>query len=242
MLTNKVYVGKTVKDIQERFAQHIRNGRKIDNASEISKSLREHGTLNHKIEVLESCEDVVLLVREQYWIDNLNTLQLGYNIKNEHLNKKDKTYWGEEELAIKNMAAGRTWNTGISPKKETRERIANTKKERAQCGLYDNSYGHKHTEETKKFLSEIAKNRPAPSKETREKLKQASSGRTCYYNPNEKKRVFLKGGNDIPTGYIRGKGTRWMNRNDENISVDIWEESKYTKNGYKKGRIICGKR
>jgi group I intron endonuclease len=162
MLTNKAYVGKTIYDIQKRFTQHISNGKKIDNASEISKSLREYGTLNHKIEVLESCDDAVLLVREQYWIDNLNTLQFGYNIKNEHLNKKGKTYWGDEETAIKNIANGQIWNTGISPNKETRERITNTRKERAELGLYDNSYGHKHTEETKKFLSEIAKDREPP--------------------------------------------------------------------------------
>jgi hypothetical protein len=48
------------------------------------------------------------------------------------------------------------WNKNISPNDETRKKISETKRERYLEGLYKN-YGHKHTENTKKNISEIVK-------------------------------------------------------------------------------------
>jgi group I intron endonuclease len=67
MQTKKSYVGKTIKmHVKERFYEHVSNARKIEGSSMIAKSLREYGTINHTIEILESCEDNLLLEREQY--------------------------------------------------------------------------------------------------------------------------------------------------------------------------------
>lgn len=240
LVTNKIYVGKTCNSIEDRFNQHISNGRKLQGASLISKSLREYGTINHKIEVLEECFDNVLQ-REQHWIDVLNTLHIGYNVKNEYLDG-ERSYWGDEPAAIRNLKAGNVWNKGISPSIKTRTKISETIRKRRSLGLYEGSYGHKHTEETRQKLSEIAKNRPPPSPETLEKLRQRSTGRVCYYNAIEKKRIFLDNGVPAPEGYVKGKGTCWVTKGEETLCVNIWDKLAYINAGYIIGRNLCGKK
>lgn len=235
-----VYVGKTNNSIECRFSQHVHNGRKIQGSSLISKSLREYGTINHKIESLEECYDNVLQ-REQHWIDKLNTLHTGYNIKHEYLDGK-RSYWGDESAALRNLEAGNAWNKGITPSIKIRTRIAETMRKRRSLGLYEGSYGHKHTEETRQKLSEIAKNRPPPSPETREKLRQRSTGRVCYYNAIEKKRIFLDIGVPVPEGYVKGKGTCWVTKGEETLCVNIWDKLAYISAGYTIGRNLCGKK
>ena len=241
LVTNKVYVGKTCNSIEDRFNQHISKGRLLQGTSQIAKSIREYGTINHKIEVLEECHDNVLQ-REQHWIDTLNTLHIGYNVKNEYLEDGKRSYWEDENVAMRNLDAGKVWNAGISPSIKTRTRISETMRVRRSLGLYENSYGHKHTEETRQKLSEIAKNRPPTSPETREKLRQRSTGRTCYYSTVEKKRIFLNIGDPVPDGYVKGKGTCWVTKDEETMSVDIWEKHTYISAGYIIGRKICGKK
>lgn len=239
--TNKIYVGKTLNDVNERFKEHISKGRTIEGSSKISKSLREYGSLNHTIEILEICLNAEMLKREQYWIDKLNTLYIGYNIKNEYKEKQNNEYWGNKETALKNIREGKIWNSGISPKKETREKISLTKKKKSKLGLYK-SYGHKQSEETKNKLSQIAKERPKISQETIEKLRVASSNKICYYSIVDKKRIFLKKEDIIPNNYTKGKGTCWVYKDNISVSIDIWNKQKYINDGYKEGRIICGKK
>lgn len=161
-ITGKIYVGKTINTLEYRFNSHVSNGRNIKGASKIAKSLREYGSLNHSIELLEECIEEKVFEREQYWIDKLNTLYVGYNIKNEFSEKKESAYWGERNRAKENLKRGDVWNKGISPNDSTRKKIGETRKRKHSLGLYEN-YGHKHTEETKKYLSEIAKKRKGPN-------------------------------------------------------------------------------
>lgn len=237
--TNKVYIGKTTQTIEIRFKEHISNGRKLHGSSEISKSLREYGTINHKIEIIEECSDEFLLQREQYWIDEFNSLYTGYNIKNEYLDYTPN-YWGNKEVAISNIENGLQWNKNISPPETTRNLISTTKKKKYKLGLYEGSFGHKHTEETKARLSTIAKMRPKPSIEHKEKLRLQSTGRLFYYNLIERKRICIKQNDVVPTGYIKGKGTCWVNKDTKNISIDIWDKEKYINEGYNEGRVNVG--
>ena len=237
--TNLVYVGKTVHDINKRFDEHISSGRKINGSSQISKSLREYGSLNHTIEVLEDCENNLLLEREQYWIDKLNTLHIGLNIKNEKL-QKEHQFWGFPERAKQNIYNNEIWNKGISPPKEVRKKISETKRKKQQLGLYTN-YGHVHTEETKNRLSEIAKNRAPISDTTKKKLREQSSDRKFYHSMLDKKRISIKSNDDIPCGYVEGKGTVWVTKDGKNISIDVWDLNEYINYGYEKGRYVVRK-
>lgn len=238
-VTNLEYVGKTVNNINKRLDEHIRSGRKIDGSSRIAKSLREYGSLNHKIEVLEVCDDALLLEREQYWIDKLNTLHIGLNIKNEKVDKEFQ-YWGDPEKAKQNKDNHETWNKGISPPEEVRRKISKTKRKRHSLGLYHN-YGHSHTEETKKKLSDIAKKRHPPSNTTRRKLSEASKDRKFYHNASQKNRICIKSTDPIPDGYVEGKGMVWVTKDKQNLNIDVWDLTDYINCGYEKGRYVARK-
>jgi len=240
IITNKIYVGKTIKTIDERFREHISNGRKLQGTSLIAHSLREYGTINHKIEVIEECFDNILQ-REQYWIDELKTLHIGYNVKNEYT-EDCRRYWGSEDIAKKNISGGKVWNTGIPPNNDVRRKISETKKIRGALGFYEGSYGHKHSDETKQKLSEMAKKRPPPTSETIEKFRQQSLDRICYYSIQEKKRIFLKRGSVVPEGYVKGKGAFWVTKDGESLCVDVWDCDRYINDGYIKGRCVCGRK
>jgi len=243
-ITNKVYIGKTIREtLDQRYKEHISAGRKIEHSSLISKSLREYGTINHNIELLEECADHDVLIKEQYWIDAYDSLFLGYNIKNEFIEDTERKYWGDSNKAKENISKGIKWNKGISPKESTREKISKTKKKKYELGLYENSFGHKHTEETKKKLSDIAKNRPKPSSETKQKLGNQSKDRKFYYSVENKRKILIKSNQLPPEGYMPGKGTCWVHKNAISISIDIWEKQNYINNGFKEGRLIkCWKK
>lgn len=237
-ITGKVYIGKTIREtLQERFNQHISSSRKIENASLISKSLREYGTLNHSIEVLEECDDSIILQREQHWIDEYNSIFLGYNLKNEFIIPSERKYWGDFYKAKENLAKGFVWNKGISPKISTREKIAETRRKKSKLGFYKDSYGHKHTEETKKRLSDIAKNRPPLTEETKQKLSDKSKNRNFYYSITDKKRILIKSDSKVPEGYVKGKGLCCVHKNGVNVYIGIWEKEKYIQDGFKEGEL-----
>jgi group I intron endonuclease len=236
-ITGRIYVGKTKKTLEERYSEHITNGRKIEASSKISKSLRIYGTINHIIEIIEECSEENVFVREQYWIDTLNTLHVGLNIKNEKLTQQKSNYWGNEDRAFENISKGIIWNKGISPQEKTREKISKTKLKRSKLGLYKNSYRRYQTEETKRKLSEIAKKRPPVKDEIKKKISQNSKGREFFYSYNDKKRVFILPEN-CPEGYVRGKGQLWVMNDYETKCIDVWDLEHYVKRGYREGRCL----
>lgn len=80
--TNKIYVG-SAKDIDFRWKRHIYELQNhIHSNKHLQNSWLKHSSLNFKFEVLEFCDNDVLYVREQFWLDNLEPFYYnnGYNI------------------------------------------------------------------------------------------------------------------------------------------------------------------
>lgn len=79
-MNGKNYVGSAVS-IKGRFAVHIcelRSGK--HHSIKLQRSWNKHGEDAFKFEVLEFCEKKELLIeREQFWIDDLNSFVGGYN-------------------------------------------------------------------------------------------------------------------------------------------------------------------
>lgn len=235
----KVYVGRTKKSLEERFSEHVKMASRENNKI-LHEAILEYGKRNFTIELLESVSEELAAGIEERYIRNLNSHYIdggGYNMRYETA-MNEKHYNGADVETIKNnLSNGDVWNKGVRLSEETKLKVSKTKKRRFELGLYE-KYGHKHSEETKRKLSEIAKNRPPPSDDTRIKLKEKSSERKCYYNPTEKKRVFLKNDQTIPEGYIKGKGTVWVNDGKTEYSIDLWEREEYTNRGYSQGRLV----
>lgn len=234
------YVGRTKLSLDERFFQHIKMGSRENNHL-LHEAILEYGKRNFTIQLLEEVEDEYAAIREDFYIKKYLSHHKdgrGYNMRYETANNINKDYHGADYQVVKeNIERGAAWNKGISFSEKSKIKMGITKKHRFENGLY-NKYGHLHTEETKKKLSDIAKRRPAPTLETRKKLSDKSSNRICIYNPKEKQRMFIKKGSDLPDGWIVGKGTCWVNDGKKSVSIDIWEEAEYNKLGYTRGRLV----
>lgn len=76
--TDKVYIGQTIQNPEDRFNKHIRM---LNNNNHHSKKLqKDWGILsNPSISILEECAENILNEREVYWIKYYNSYINGYN-------------------------------------------------------------------------------------------------------------------------------------------------------------------
>lgn len=81
LITNKTngmqYVGQTSRDILIRFDEHCYDNR---SNSKIHQAIKAEGVSNFKLEELEKIPLDQLDAREIYWINKLDTCNIGYNI------------------------------------------------------------------------------------------------------------------------------------------------------------------
>ena len=240
------YVGQTIHSIDDRFTQHVRQGSREKNCH-LHKALIEYGRRNFTIQLLEDgiLSQLEAKKRETYYIKKYLSHYIdgcGYNMKYETTDNNVKRYHGADVDTVRqNIADGKAWNSGVAFSQESRAKISTTKKHRKVLGLYS-SYGHSHSDETKIKLSIIAKNRDAPTEQTKNKWREQSSGRKFIHNLATKERRSVKNLSSIPSGWLRGRGTCWINNGIESLSVDVWDINIYLNEGYNYGRVIknCG--
>lgn len=81
-INGKIYVGQTFRDVQERFKEHLRMGRKdkVGYKSLLYYAIKKYGKDAFSVDTLEECPDELLNDREAYWIKTLDTQKQGYNI------------------------------------------------------------------------------------------------------------------------------------------------------------------
>jgi group I intron endonuclease len=82
IINNKIYIGKTTKNINIRFNQHIKESKREHSNHYICRSIKKHGKENFIVETLETCNSFEELnSRERFWIRTLNCkAPNGYNI------------------------------------------------------------------------------------------------------------------------------------------------------------------
>ena len=98
-LNDKVYIGKTLSTIEERWKIHIRDSRKdkIGNRP-LYKAIKKYGVENFLIEKIEECDYKVLSEREIYWIKFYDSYDSGYNAT---LGGDGKVLYNYEEILEK---------------------------------------------------------------------------------------------------------------------------------------------
>lgn len=81
-INGKIYVGQTFRDVQERFKEHLRMGRKekVGYKSRLYYAIKKYGKDAFSVDTLEECPDNKLNEREIYWIEKLDAFENGYNI------------------------------------------------------------------------------------------------------------------------------------------------------------------
>ena len=79
-INGKIYIGKTMRSIQERWKKHLTNVEKeYCKDRPLYRAMRKYGTKNFIIEQVEECSDNILSDREVYWIEYYGSFKNGYN-------------------------------------------------------------------------------------------------------------------------------------------------------------------
>lgn len=128
-INNKLYIGKTIKTIQERWNEHIKKAKEHPNRY-LYDAINHYGIDNFTIEQIEECDNEILNEREIYWISYYNTYYLSDNSKGYNM-----TLGGE---------GGNTWE-------------ANPHKEETSRKLSQALTGKHKSEECKQYLSALKK-------------------------------------------------------------------------------------
>ena len=77
---NKVYIGQTIRPIQDRFNRHINDA--INNIidTHFARAIRKYGKENFIIEEIDTATtQEELTEKEKYWIQYYNAVNEGYN-------------------------------------------------------------------------------------------------------------------------------------------------------------------
>ena len=142
-INNKVYIGKTELSIKARWRRHLDCVRKKVNRY-LYDAINKYGIDNFSIEVIESCSINKLSEREKYWIKFYKSQDknFGYNMQEGGLGGRQP-----QEVIDRVRIKKRGFKHSI----ETRLKMSKAKK---------GKFNHSQSEETRKKLSEIFKNRP----------------------------------------------------------------------------------
>ena len=89
-INDKVYIGKTIHNIEKRFKEHIRDARSHRRTSKFHNAIEKYGEEHFYPIILEECEEDIVSIREQYYIQLYNSVNSGYNL----------SYGGEGESTI----------------------------------------------------------------------------------------------------------------------------------------------
>lgn len=81
-INNKIYIGQTTKDLNERLRQHISKALQNKDNNHFHSAIRKYGKENFIIELLEDNVSIEnLLDREEHYIKQFDSVNSGYNMK-----------------------------------------------------------------------------------------------------------------------------------------------------------------
>ena len=81
IVNNKVYIGSSC-DINRRWKEHLfRLKNNKHHSIKLQNSVNKYGVDSFIFEVIEECNKSIIIDREQYWIDSLDSCNNGYNHK-----------------------------------------------------------------------------------------------------------------------------------------------------------------
>lgn len=80
MKNGKVYIGQSIRPIEQRFQRHINDAVNNILDTHFARAIRSYGKENFKLELVETCKNQEELnLREQYWIRHYDSIHNGYN-------------------------------------------------------------------------------------------------------------------------------------------------------------------
>ena len=131
-VNGKIYIGQTVRTLEERFTEHKRNKKSL-----ISKAFKKYGIENFTIEQIDTAES----------IDELNELEFKYIREYDCITPNGY-----------NQCEGGGNTFGYHHSDESKQKMSQNKKGK-YAGEENHFYGKHHTEEARRKMSESRKGR-----------------------------------------------------------------------------------
>jgi group I intron endonuclease len=191
-ITGKFYVGSSV-NVHVRWkthASHLRRG--VHHSVKLQNSWNKHGESAFIFGILEVIEAEELLMQaEQWYLDNWNTVDNGYNIRPTAGNAKGTKHTQEWKDNMSAIMAGNQYGVGVIASPERRAKMSAAMKGRKQTAEHRAKHsaaitGRKLTEEHKAKVSAAGKGR-IKSQEEIEKI--AASHRGKKRSPEARARI-----------------------------------------------------
>lgn len=101
---NKIYIGKTVNSIEERWQEHVDEALR-GSSTLLHKSIVKYGVNNFFVDIVEECSNDILNEREKYYIQLFHSYMSegGYNM----------TFGGEGAIKYSDQEILALWNQGL---------------------------------------------------------------------------------------------------------------------------------
>lgn len=139
------YIGQTTKSMNKRWQEHIADALRMS-STPLHRAMRKYGNHNFTIKQIDECDKELLYEREQYWIEQYNTLEDagGYNAttggKNTTLSESFKQRVSETVSNANLEKRTDEWNNKVK-----KTNAAKAKKEPWGFMLKENRGDGKHT-------------------------------------------------------------------------------------------------
>lgn len=104
-INNKVYIGQTIRPIEDRFQRHINDA--INNIldTHFARAIRKYGKENFTIEEIDTANNQEELdLKEQYWIRFYDSVNTGYNETDALYKCGGNTYMSKSEEELERIA------------------------------------------------------------------------------------------------------------------------------------------
>ena len=89
-INDKVYIGKTVYTVNQRFKRHLQDARNYKCNSKLHRAILKYGEEHFYPIMIEKCSDKEASDKEKYYIQLYDSVKNGYNI----------SYGGEGESQV----------------------------------------------------------------------------------------------------------------------------------------------
>ena len=132
-INNKVYIGQTIRPIEERFKRHINDATNYILDTHFARAIRKYGKENFYIEEIDKANNQEELnLKEQYWIRYYDSINNGYNETDALYKCGGNTYKSKtnEEMQLIGQKISKTKLRGNNPNsKSIKCRNVDTKEE-----------------------------------------------------------------------------------------------------------------
>lgn len=132
-INSKVYIGQTIRPIEERFKRHINDAINYILDTHFARAIRKYGSENFYIEEIDKANNQEELnLKEQYWIRYYDSINSGYNETDALYKCGGNTYQSktDEEMLIISQKISRSKLKDKNPNsKSIKCRNVNTKEE-----------------------------------------------------------------------------------------------------------------